>query len=131
MPDEKLASRSLKTAVAVALLGLGWGLAAARPDWCWGWMIGSGIGLSSLWSLLYVVPKLVGPGPKKGKFWLGALAVIKLPIYLMLLYYAMTSHSVNPIAVVAGVGVVPGVILLKVLGFMLVEAMNNAPMRRN
>ncbi|HXG24080.1 MAG TPA: hypothetical protein VNJ09_05945 [Chthonomonadales bacterium] len=121
MPDEKLPHRTLRTAFwLAALFTLVFGL-RGQTAITFGLAIGAAIGLSSLWSLLFVVPRLFVPGKVAPRFWLGVLAFIKLPIYAVILYFAMSTPYINPGAVFAGVSVVPVVLVLKVLGYQLVQ----------
>ena len=124
MPDEKLPQRTLKTAFWLgALFTLIFGL-RGQTTIAFGLAIGAAIALSSLWSLIYVIPRLFTPDNPAAKLWLGVLWLLKLPVYAVVLYYAMGSRSIQPLAVFAGVALVPVVLVLKVLGHRLVQKPN-------
>ena len=121
MPDEKLPQRALKTAALLAAFVCITACAYGRYRLAAGFAVGAAIGLSSLWSLTIGVPRLLTPGRGRGGMWLVAAAAIKLPIYAVLLYISL-SWGANPLAIFGGAAVVPGVIVLKVLGYQLVAA---------
>jgi hypothetical protein len=89
-----------------------------------GLAIGSAIGLFSLWSLTVLVPRLVRVNNDFAKFGLGITMILKIPLYAVVLAYAMVSPSVHPFAVFVGVALVPAVITLKVLTAPLLERIN-------
>jgi len=117
MPDERLPQRTLKTTFWVgAFFMLIFGLRGEMPV-VFGLAIGTSIGLLSLWSLIFAVPRLFVPGSAAPKFLLGMVAFLKLPLYAAILSFAMTSRFVNPFAVFVGAALVPVVLVLKVVGY--------------
>jgi hypothetical protein len=86
-----------------------------------GLVIGGALGLFSLWSLAFAIPKLFGSDNPFSKFLLGILSLLKLPIYAGTLYFAMTSPLVNAFAVFMGVAMVPVVVVLKVLTAQMLD----------
>jgi len=78
---------------------------------------GAAIGLFSLWSLIGMVLTLTGPGKERGRILMAVLAFVKLPILGVAIYYATASRYISPMAMLAGVALVPAVITLKVVGY--------------
>ncbi len=115
MPERKVPQRALVATFCLALMGvialalLGSGSAAI------GLAIGSAIGWTSLASFTYAVPRLLRPGDPVARAFFGLIAMIKLPVYAVVLNYAMVSPAVMPVAVFIGVALVPLVILALVL----------------
>jgi hypothetical protein len=127
MPDEKLPHRTLRTAFwLAALFTLVFGLRGETAI-TFGLALGAAIGLSSLWTLIVVVPKLFAPGKPAPRFWLGVVTFLKLPVYALILYFAMSTPHISPGAVFAGVSAVPVVLVLKVLGYQLVQKTQPSP----
>ena len=121
MPDDKLPQRTLKTTFWLAsLFTVVFGV-RGQTDIAFGLAIGAAIGLSSLWSLAFAVPKLLKPGNPAARFSLGVVAMIKLPVYALVLSFAMSSKYVEPLSVFLGAALVPAVIVLKVLGYQMLE----------
>lgn len=122
MPDEKLPRRTLRTAFwltawCVLVFGVR-GQAAVSV----GLAVGGALSLLSLWSLTWAVPHLLTGASPAARVLLGVVLLMKLPIYALVLGWAVSSRQVSPFALFAGVGVVPAVIVLKVLGHRLVES---------
>ncbi len=126
MPDDKLPQRTLKTTFWLASLFTLVFAVRGQTDIAFGLAIGTAIGLSSLWSLTFAVPKLLRPGNPTAKLSLGIMAMIKLPVYALVLSFAMSSKYVEPLSVFLGAALVPAVIVLKVLGYQLVERSRSA-----
>ena len=120
MTEDNLPQRTLKTSFWLAAFFVL--LFEARGDRAvaLGLTLGAAVGMFSLWSLLVVVPKLFRPGNHAAKFWLGIAALMKLPLYAIIMSVAMTSRYVAPFAVFSGVALVPAVIFLKTVGAQLV-----------
>ncbi len=121
MPDDRLPQRTLVTtfwlAAAFTLVFAVYG----HTTIAFGLAIGAAIGLSSLASLIYVVPRLLQPDKPAARFLMGMVAFSKLPIYAVALNFAMTSRYIQPVAVFIGAALVPLVIVLKVLGHQLTQ----------
>src|SRR5947209_5775968 len=122
MTDDNLPQRTLKTTFWLAAFFVLLFEARGDRSIALGLTIGAAVGLFSLWSLLVVVPKLFRPGNSVAKLWLGMAAIMKLPIYCVVLSIAMTSKHIAPLAVFCGVALVPMVIFLKTVGAQLVES---------
>ncbi len=127
MPDEKLPQRTLKTTFWLACFFLIVFALRGQYTIVSGLAVGAAIGLSSLWSLTVAIPRLFVPGNSAAKFWLGVVALLKLPLYAVILAVVMSSKYFEPFAVFAGAGLVPAVIVLKVLGYQLVGERKQAP----
>lgn len=119
MPDERLPQRTLRTTSWVgAFFMLIFALRGEMPV-TFGLAIGTAIGLLSLWSLIFAVPRLFVPGSAAPRLLLGMVALLKLPLYAIILSFAMSSPSINPFAVFVGAALVPVVLVLKVVGNQL------------
>jgi hypothetical protein len=121
MDDRELPQRVLRTSFWLAawfvlLFGL-----SGRADVSVGLAIGSALSIFSLWTLVWATPRALGNGSRRGPWLVAFLFLVKLPAYGVVLNYALTSRSVSAIALFAGVGIVPTVIVLKTLGRMLVR----------
>ncbi len=120
MTDDRLPQRTLATtfwlaAFFIMVFGL-----RSQLTVSFGLAIGAAIGLLSLWSLVFVVPRLFTHDNPFARLLLGMVALMKLPVYAAVLYFAMSSRFINPFAVFIGAALVPAVIALKVLGNQLV-----------
>ena len=125
MPDEKLPLRTLKTSFwLAALLVLVFGV-RGQASVAWGIAVGAGLGLFSLGSLIYVIPRLFTSANPSAKAGLGLVAMLKLPLYGGAIYLAVSSSAINPIAMVGGVSLVPAVLVLKVLGHRLIQRVDD------
>jgi hypothetical protein len=124
MPDEKLPIRSLAMTIILALLLMAVSFLMRIPRMAWGIGIGASLSVFSLGTLIYVVPRLFVPGKSSARFWMAFVAFLKLPIFMIVLYYAirLESHKyIDPVGVFSGVALGPLTILLKVLGWQLVQ----------
>lgn len=122
MPDddindmhETLPQRTLRTTFLVAALFATVYALRGQGAISLGLGVGAALGLFSLWTLTAAIPRLFGGGSPVGRFWLGLLTMAKLPIYMIVLDFAMTSKLVSPFAVFCGVALVPVVLVLKVV----------------
>lgn len=123
MSEETLPQRTIRTTFWVSLWFVFLFALRGQLPVCFGLAIGTAIGLFSLWTLTWAIPRLVRGGDPAGKFWLGLLTFAKLPIYAVTLNFAMVSPLVSPLAVFCGVAMIPAVIVLKTLGGqMMVKA---------
>jgi hypothetical protein len=90
-------------------------LLAGEPSAAIGFAIGALLAIFSLFSLMIVVPRLCArPGPSTHAG-LGLMLILKTPIYAAVLFFAMTSRLVNPLAVFAGVAILPSVVCWQAL----------------
>lgn len=121
MPDEGLPRRTLRTAFWVAALFVVVFAARNEPKVSLGIALGAALGLFSLWSFVIVVPRLTQEGGGGGKLSLGLLLALKLPLYGVVIGVAMASPWFSPLAVAAGVALVPAVLALKVIGYRFVQ----------
>jgi len=125
MDDVTLPRRVVRTGfwlavVLVLLFNVG-----GRPEIGAGLAVGSALSLFSVWSIAWLTPRAANP--QRPRAWLPGLAMlVKLPLYGVVLYYALSSPRVNAGAVLAGVCLAPAVIALKALGRMLTESRGEA-----
>jgi hypothetical protein len=125
MSERELPERVIRTSFWLAAwFVLVFGL-RGQADVAVGLAIGSAMSIFSLWTIARAVPRVTGAGSRRGPWLLAFLFVVKLPLYGLILNYALMSKDVNAGAVFAGVGVVPAVIVLKTLGRMMIR--NPAP----
>lgn len=119
--DVGLPARTLRTSLLVVVWFAVVFWVRGRPSIGLGLVVGGALGLGSLASFVWGVPRLLAPGNPRGPFWLVAIMLVKLIAYALVLNYAMSSKFVNSGAVFAGVGVVPLVIALKMAGQRLMR----------
>ena len=132
MPDEKLPIRSLAMTVILALLLMTICFLVRIPRMAWGIGIGASLSVFSLGTLIYVIPRLFVPGKSSPRFWMGFVTFLKLPIFMIVLYYAIRSEShkyIDPVGVFSGVALGPLTIMLKVLGWQLVHTPDQSDRR--
>ena len=124
MSEDNLPQRTLKTTFwLVAFFTMIFAL-RGQLSVSLGLAIGGALGLFSLWSLAFAIPRLFGSANPFAKVALGFLSVLKLPIYAGTLYFTMTSPAVSPFAVFVGVALVPAVVVLKVLTAQMLDKSN-------
>src|SRR5947208_1660803 len=114
MPDNKLPQRTFATSFWLASFFALVFAARGQVAISFGLTIGAAIGLFSLGTLIFAIPRLAKPGNYWAKFGLGLIWLIKLPVYAVVLNFAMTSMLVEPFAVFVGVALIPCVVILKV-----------------
>lgn len=117
MPDDKLPQRTLKTTFTIAALFTIVFIVRGDLTLALGLATGAMLGMVSLWNLTMAVPPLFASRNPAAKLGLGLFMLIKLPFYAGVLYFAMASPLVSSIATLVGVGLVPAVIVLKVVGY--------------
>jgi hypothetical protein len=121
MPDNKLPQRTFATTFWLAAFFALVFAVRGQIAISFGLSIGAAIGLFSLGTLIVAIPRLAKPGNYWAKFFLGLIWLIKLPVYAVTLNFAMTSWLVEPFAVFVGVALVPSVVVLKVVGYQLLQ----------
>ena len=119
MPDEGLPRRTLRTTFWVAALFTLVFALRGQTTVALGLALGAAISMFSLWSLMVSVPRLFGSAAPAGRAAFGMLLALKLVLYAAVLAYAMSSPWFHPFAVFVGVGLVPAVLVLKVIGYRL------------
>jgi hypothetical protein len=108
----------LRTVYATALL-----LAAALMPffyrlghkWALGLALGAGLAILLLKIQEHTAAAIVAAGPRRGKKVALAVAVVKWPAVVAVLYLATTRKAVSPAALCVGIGVVPAAALLSLL----------------
>jgi len=126
MPDEKLPFRTLKTGFWLTVFFMLIFTARGQTGIALGLGIGAGVALFSLWTLMYTIPRLLTRDNPAAKVWLGMILCFKMPVYAVVLWFAMGSSAINPFAVAVGVALVPAVLVLKVLGYRLIQNPDSA-----
>lgn len=121
MPDENLPQRTLKTTLYVTILFTILFALRGQTTIALGLAIGAMLGIVSLWSLTFAVPRLFHSANPAAKFLLGMLLFCKLPFYAVVLDFAMTSKAVSPFSVFVGVALIPVVVVLKVVGYQMLQ----------
>lgn len=121
MPDNKLPQRTFVTTFWLASFFSLVFAVRGQVAVSFGLAIGAAIGLFSLGTLIVAVPRLAKPGNYWAKFGLGLVWMIKLPVYAVVLNFAMNSWFVEPFAVFIGVAMIPAVVVLKVVGYQLIQ----------
>src|SRR2546429_562228 len=127
MPDERLPHRTLKTSFWLAALFALVFSARGQTAIAMGLAVGAGLACFALATLIYVIPRIFAQGNPAAKAGMAVAAVLKLPIYALVIYFALSSQLVNPVAIVAGVALVPAVLVLKVLGYQMLTNDSRSP----
>jgi hypothetical protein len=84
---------------------------AGRPTWAVGFLIGSLLSLFSMISLSIIVPILFRPSASAGaKGLLSMTLFMKLPIFGAVLYFVAKGTFAEPMAVAAGIALIPAVL---------------------
>lgn len=120
--QSNLHRRSLKTsALAFPVLTLAF-FAAGKNDWGLGFLLGSGLSLFSMVTLMLAVPFLMRPGmPRHMTALLQMTLFMKLPIFMVGLYVVSRISVGAAGASVAGISLVPTVITLLTIGDIIAE----------
>ena len=125
MADERLPHRTLKTVFWLAVFFTALFGIRGQYSIAAGLAAGAGLGLFALWSLIFVIPRLFSPeGAAGAKAGLYIAGFMKMPIYAISIYLILSTHLVNPIAVIAGVALIPAILVLKVVGNQLLTKLN-------
>jgi hypothetical protein len=127
MFEDTLALRTVKTSVVSAVFLTLLLISTGHLRWAGGFLIGAGLSLFSIFSLMIVVPFLLRPGaPACAPTLLGIALFMKLPTYALGLYLAVRIAGSAPLSailsVTLGILLAPLVITLKTLGGMLAES---------
>ena len=62
---------------------------------------------------------------KKSAFFAIKITLLKFPLLGIILYYVLKYININPLALIAGIGIVQAVMILKVVGILFVNYMNS------
>ena len=119
MQDENLPQRTIRTAFALVSFFVLVSITRGQMPIAFGLALGGALGLFSLWSLSFGIPRLVHSSNPYSQAMLGALTLAKLPIYAGTLYFAMKSPLISPLATFVGVALIPTVIVLKTLTYQM------------
>jgi hypothetical protein len=89
----------------------------------WGFLIGAGMSLFSLVTLMIAVPNLLHPGAsRRAQRRLGLLLFLKLPLYMVGLYIVTRARGVQPMGAVFGIALVPALAFWQTVMGLLPEA---------
>jgi hypothetical protein len=90
--------------------------------------IGSFVSLSMLWTLEFVVRRMVTPDKSLNtKRWLGFVALGKYTVIFGGFYFLIKADWLNVYALAVGIGLVQGVIILKAVGMMVAILTHRTP----
>lgn len=115
MTDEQMPARVLRWATAIELIAVIALLARGESRLALGVSVGAVLGLGSLWTITWAVPRCLSPEKRRGGCLLGVILFLKLPLYALLLNYALVRGRLNGLAIFLGVAAVPLAILLVTL----------------
>jgi len=115
MTEDNLPQRTLKTTFMLVAFFTIVFVSRGQYDVSLGLILGGALGMFSLWSLAFAVPKLMVGNSFVSRFLLGLLMLMKLPIFAGSLFFAMASPLFSPFATFVGVAFTPMVIVCKVL----------------
>ena len=102
-----------------------------HSGWAWGFAVGAGVSLMSLFSLGYMVPRLTLPNaPAASQFLLALILFLKLPLYTVVLDCVMHKPGVDVRSIFPGILIAPIGITAKTVGAMVWQAADEAVYRR-
>ena len=122
MPDKNLPQRTIRTTFALVSFFALVFVTRGQMPLAFGFALGGALGLFSLWSLSFGIPRLFHSSNPFSKFLLGIMTLAKLPLYAGTLYFAMASPFISPLATFMGVAMVPLVLVLKTIGFQMLSS---------
>lgn len=129
--EQKITPQALKvgawaTALITAIL-----FYAKLPTWAAGFLIGSLLSLFSMFSLAILVPILFRPSTAAGaKGLLTMTLFMKLPIFGAVLYLITRTKFAEPMAVAAGIALIPAVLTAFAVRQAFVDAQRETEMLR-
>jgi hypothetical protein len=127
--DDGFLQRVHKTSLLFSLFIIISSLAYWDSSITLGLVLGASIGLTFFGILRWTVSKFFKLGSKKKVFFAIKITLLKFPLLGIVLYYAFSYISINPLALIAGIGIVQAVIILKIVGILLVNYMNSLAKR--
>jgi hypothetical protein len=102
-----------------------------HSGWCWGYSVGAGISMLSLFGLAVMVPMVSFPGaPRATQFLLSLALFLKLPFYLIVLDITINKPGVEAASIFAGVLMAPAAITGKTIKNLILVTLKEAAMRR-
>lgn len=96
-----------------------------------GFMVGAGISILFFRTLWWTVDQVFNRSGKKALFFSFKIFLIKFPLLGIFLYYLFKNVEINPFALVGGIVIVQGVMVLKAVGVVVVNSMNKPAHLRN
>lgn len=104
---------------------------SGRVGWSWGFSVGAGISLISLYSLSTLVPRLTMPAASgASQFLLALVLFLKLPLYTIALYAVTRMPGVDARSAFPGILVAPIAITAKAVGAGVWHSIAEAAYRR-
>lgn len=129
--EQKITAPALKAGAWAAVLITAILFFAKLPTWAAGFLIGSLLSLFSMFSLMIVVPILFRPSTAAGaKGLLTMTLFMKLPIFGAVLYLVAKTKFAEPMAVAAGVILIPAVLTAFAIRQAFVDAQRETEMLR-
>lgn len=122
--DEDFPERVIRT--SLILTGFIFFISLAK----WSFEITAGFGIGAVISLLffiilrYSVKCFLNPDEKGGKIFFGIAFLLKFTALILSLFLIIKYLSINFLALMVGIGLVQVVLLLKVIGIVIVNYMN-------
>ena len=126
--DTAFPTRVFRMSLLIAAFGLVFSTGLRSFSFSLGLGVGMLVSLVSLWTLTGLSRIFLNAkeeGAKKTTF-IGLTLFIKYPLLVLLLYYSLRHWNASPWGVALGVGLVPGVMVLKIVGILWVNRMNAA-----
>ena len=111
MTGSGLPWRALSWSAIVGLAATVAGYVGEGPRTAAGIALGAALGLFSLGSLAFAIPRLISPDAPGRRALLGPLLAVKLALIGGVLWFAMSSPSIRPIGVFVGAAIVPMVLV--------------------
>ncbi|MEE8185515.1 MAG: ATP synthase subunit I [Thermodesulfobacteriota bacterium] len=122
--DDGFLQRVQKTSLLLSLFVIISSLAYWDSSITLGLILGAFISLTFFGILCWTINRLFKLDSKKRGFFAIKITLLKFPLLAIVLYYALSYISINPLALIVGIGIVQVVIILKIFGILLVNYMN-------
>lgn len=118
--DEGFPGRVLATSAVVGGVFLTFSLRSLPLEVSLGFLVGTAASMLGFYSWKLLVDRAIQAGPevarKKARSWVFLLTLIKLPALGLLLATGLFYLQADVMAMAAGIALVPGIVVLKVLG---------------
>lgn len=123
--DDGFLQRVFKTSLMFSLFIVISSLVYEDSSITLGLAIGAFISLTFFAILRWTIDRFFKLDNKKRVFFAVKITLLKFPLLGIILYYAFRHITINPLALIAGIGIVQAVMVLKVVGILLVNYMNS------
>lgn len=127
--DDGFLQRVSKTSLLVSLFIIISSLAYWDSSITLGLILGAFIGLTFFGILCWTVNRFFKLDSKKRVFFAIKITLLKFPLLCIVLYYVLGYISINSFALIAGIGIVQAVMILKIVGILLLNYMNSLATR--